>query len=521
MELFKKKIHMDRVKTEAVSQIVLEDDLNVPEQKPDVEGLNFSRGCVLVDEVRPGADHVDVRGRLSFNLLYHTQEDGGRLACLEGKIPFEEKVNLQGALGTDHVTVTGKVEDFSVGIINSRKLSVRSVLTLDAWVEELYDEEVPVGIEGGEAVEYRKAPVEAAQIAISKNDIFRIKEEVSLPANYPNVFQVLFDSVELGEVEVRVLAEKIQLQGEVRLFLLYEGEGEERPVRAYECRIPFGGMLDCQGCREDMIPDIRYELAMAERGQLDFAIRPDLDGEERVLSLELVLNIAMKLYEEEKVEMVTDVYGTSEWVEASLRPAQLRRLLGKVNGKCKVADHVRVGGGNILQLLHSEGSVNVDEEEIVDGGVRLSGSLCLDVLYVTDDDEAPYANIRAHLPFQYTLEVGRIAPSDAARVKAQVEQLQVAMLDGEEMDVKAILSFSTTVFANEPMELIQSVSTRPLDAADLSALPGMAIYFVKPGDNLWNIGKRYFVPVESIRQWNGLQSDTLSPGQKLLIVKGA
>ena len=44
---------------------------------------------------------------------------------------------------------------------------------------------------------------------------------------------------------------------------------------------------------------------------------------------------------------------------------------------------------------------------------------------------------------------------------------------------------------------------------------------VKEGDNLWNIGKKYYVPVEGLRQLNALDSDEVKPGQKLLIVKGS
>lgn len=43
---------------------------------------------------------------------------------------------------------------------------------------------------------------------------------------------------------------------------------------------------------------------------------------------------------------------------------------------------------------------------------------------------------------------------------------------------------------------------------------------VKAGDNLWNIGKKYYVPVDNLREINELSSDELKPGQKMLIVKG-
>ena len=58
------------------------------------------------------------------------------------------------------------------------------------------------------------------------------------------------------------------------------------------------------------------------------------------------------------------------------------------------------------------------------------------------------------------------------------------------------------------------------DAEKMAALPGIAVYMVKEGDSLWDIGKRYYVPVSAIRQTNSLTSDEIKTGDKLLIVKG-
>ena len=104
-------------------------------------------------------------------------------------------------------------------------------------------------------------------------------------------------------------------------------------------------------------------------------------------------------------------------------------------------------------------------------------------------------------------------------MRAEVEQLQATMLDGEEMDVKAVLSFSTVVFKTMPVALISDVTVAPLDAAKMNNLPGMVVYMVKDGDNLWNIGKKYYVSVDSLKKMNGMESDEVKSGQKLLIVK--
>ena len=250
-------------------------------------------------------------------------------------------------------------------------------------------------------------------------------------------------------------------------------------------------------------------------------MRPDFDGEERSIGMELVIDIAIRVYEEEKLEIISDIYGVSKEISTITHQASLRRLLSKVTGKTKVTEHVHVSDGTVLQLLHSEGTVIVEQQETVENGILLKGALSVKVMYITGEDESPYGCTQAQIPYSYTLEVPDIAPEDMGKVHAEVEQLQVTMLDGEEMDVKAVLCFATTVFKSIPVNLISEVTVSDLDMSRMSNLPGMVVYMVKEGDNLWNIGKQYYVPVESLRQLNELESDEIKAGQKLLVVKGS
>ena len=144
---------MDRVKRSTVIQFTMEEDLNLPEDKPDISTLNLEKGEVVIEEIRPGTDEVTVRGKLGYAILYHTQETGSNLVLLSGALPFEEKIHMEGTLPSDTVAVNGTVEDFTVNMINSRKLNLQALLLLTARIEEIYDEELPVGIQGGSAGE--------------------------------------------------------------------------------------------------------------------------------------------------------------------------------------------------------------------------------------------------------------------------------------------------------------------------------------------------------------------------------
>lgn len=515
MELVKKNIHMDRIKCKAATQITLDDDVNISDSMPDAIAVILDKAEVKVEETKATADHVNVKGSMQFFVLYQSEE-GTTPVLMTGKIPFEEQLYMEGVEPTDQVTVHIGQEDLNISLINSRKLNIQALLGLQAQVEELYDEETAVELYHEEPVEYRKNGVELSEITIQKKDIFRIKEELELPQNYPNIFKLLWESVKLGEVECKPLDEKISIQGELEVFALYEGEGEDTPIRYYETTVPFNGIVDCHGCRETMLPDIRYEI-----GHKEMEVRPDFDGEERILGLDLVVDLDMKLYEEECVAILADVYGVTKEVEAVTRKGCYKDILVCSTGKCKVADKIKVkaNASRVLQLCHSEGNVQIDSTQPVENGILLEGSVGVQVLYITGEDKQPYACLKGHIPFRYTLEATGIESSSEYNVQAQVEQINGAMLDSEEVEIKAVLCFHAVVFKVMEQDIVTDIIVKELDIAKVNDLPGLVAYIAKEGDTLWQIGKKYYVPVAQIKEMNNLGSDELRPGDKLLIVK--
>ena len=108
MELTTKNIHMDRIKCEMQTQVALEDDINIADVKPDVFALVTEKGEVEIEEIRAAEDHVTVKGKLRFCILYLSDEDVHHPAGMEGNLGFEEKLFLKGVLPSDAVTVCSR-----------------------------------------------------------------------------------------------------------------------------------------------------------------------------------------------------------------------------------------------------------------------------------------------------------------------------------------------------------------------------------------------------------------------------
>ena len=516
MEIKKTNVHIEQVKECISSQFVLEQDINLSETRPDIAAICMRRAQLVVEELRPYTDVVQVKGNLEYSILYQTEGDGCRLERLEGTLPFEETIHMQGVAAGDIVKADSVVEDFSVSVINSRKLSVQSVITMNVCTKEMGSVEFPTDMTGLDGYEYRQVASDVTQLVLSKNDLFRIKQEKKLSGEYPNIQNILWQSARIQEMDTRPMADKLMLQGELALFVLYECEGEQHEIRFYENTIPFNGNLECSGMDSDMTADVRWKM-----GNFQLSVKPDEDGEERVLQLDVNLQLEIRAYKEMQLRYISDLYSVKKQVTLEREKRNIPHLLAKVTGKHKMVEQIDTGiiPGTILQLLHGEGDVHVDHVESVEQGASVSGDIAVQVLCVTGDDLQPYEMVEKVIPYTYVLECGDMKGMPIPEVTAELEKLDVSLADDGQILVKAVISFYMIAFGREEVNLVMSVKEAEIDRDSLMALPGMAIYVAGKGDTLWDIGKKYYISVDTLQQINELESKELTEGQKLLVMK--
>lgn len=515
MELVKRNIHRDCQKCKASTQITLEDDVNVSDSRPDAYKLIMDRGNVVIEEIKVTDDHVDVKGKLCFQMLYLTEEKKADVAQMEGSVSFDERMYMAGVETGDSVSVEWEIEDLSIGLINSRKFSVQSLIMLTAFCEEICDEETAVDLVCDEPVEFRKKTLDIAAMVIRKKDLFRVKEEVEMPGSFPNILSIIWWEAAPVNVEFKMLTDKIAIQGEVKAFFLYRGEGEEEELCHYETTMPFSGTIDCAGAEEGMIPEIRCQTEMKEA-----LVRPDLDGEERIITFEMCLNLEICAYEEEELAILSDVYGVTKEISVSEREATFRRLAAKGNGKMKLSGHFKAeDDAQIVRILHTGGNVQITEQTVFTDGVEITGTVNIKVLYESSREEEKYGMLKESIPFSHVLETNVETENCVCLLQADAEQITVSAIDGNEIDIKCVLFFHGNVYREWEEKIIEQVTASELDNEKMAGLPGIAVYVVKENDSLWDIGKRYYVPVSTLRQTNELTSDDVKCGDRILIVK--
>lgn len=517
MELKQHLIHRKYHKCEAKNQITIGEDFSVPEGRSDVGGILQKRGELRVEEVHAEKGKMRIRGMLHVWVLYLTERAAKPMDHLELEIPFDEVLYMDGAESGDQLKLDWSMEQFQVTIIHPGKLSVRALVNLYALVIGTEEHLITEGAVGEEAVYTKTEPYTYAEPVMERNDSYRIREEVTLPANKPNVENVLWQDLQLRSLDMRILEGKLGIKGELLLFAVYEGEGDSASVQWLEQTVPFHGTLEIPELTGEMVGVLEHEI---DHWQMD--VKPDYDGELRTFQLEMLLNIHMQIWEERSGQCLKDAYSTKEELTLSTQELTYERFRMCNQAKCRVKGQETVDPNlRILQILGQQARIQNRSAKMTEQGILCEGFLEVQILFVTANDRQPFGSALITVPYQQLVEISGIAPGDRWKISETIDQILITMPDGGTIELSGTIDLSVCVMEPCRMENVTEIAAAPYDQEKGQKLPGMTIHFVQPKESLWEIAKAYRTTAEEIKKQNDLSADEIFSGQKLLLLKSS
>lgn len=517
MEIKMQSIHMNRVKCRNAVRVTVDDDVNVPDNKPDVRTVIWKTGTVRLNEKKWSGGRMYMKGTLVYHVLYLSEEEDRPVQSIRGELGFDESVELPEACAEDAVTVRMEAEELEIGMIHSRKLAVRAVLGILVQAEELHDVRAAVSLQEAPAVHTRTREIPVTSIVVDKKDTARLREELFLPSGKDSIGELLYWELEPRGMETRAREDSLEVKGELSLFLLWRSDREEGGLESYETALPFKAEFEVSGCREGLIEDVTFRLVNEA-----VSVKADEDGEDRLLEAEAVLEAEMKLYEEGEMELLSDLFATDCILTPLVQEEEYENLVLKNDSRMRVSERLSLDESMPGMLQICRGRVEMKPDVCVRDGelLRLSGNLDVSVLYVSDEDEKPLQSFYTKVPFEHQIEIRGLTPDSVYDVRCNVAEAMFSMVRNGEAEVKAELAFAVMVMENRKEEMIVNTERVEFETDRLEELPSMIGYTVKAGERLWDIAKRYCTAPEEIIRLNE-HAGEVKEGDLLLMVKAS
>jgi hypothetical protein len=515
IELIEKSISILEPKGVQRVQITIDEDINLSEMKPDIDRILQNAIRLKIDEASVGNDKISILGVLKCNILYVPLNDSKPIHNIWSMIEFDEVVNMEGVSKGDSVDLELGIEDIRVRVINSRKMNVKAIILLKVTANENKAVRFTSDISKTD-LEKQYSSITLSQLGISKKESYKIKDELAIPAGKPNIMELLWHDVSIQNSEIKLIEDKVNFKGTLCVAALYLGENAESSLEFVENELSFNGLINAEGCKEDMISDVNIGIL-----EDNIQIRPDIDGEERVLLVEVATELDLKLYNEEKVDILTDVYSLEKDIAIDKDNVSYQQLLCKNESQVMIKESISMleEEPDVMQIYFANGDVNVDNYDITEDSLNVEGTLFCKVMYVAADDSSPINVYETTIPFEHTLRINDINENSRISIRPYINQIGCAMAGEREFEIKCLVNIDATVFDEKDVSVIVNAEENELDYGKLHELPGIVGYIVKENDDLWYIAKKYKTKVESIKQLNSLDSYEIKRGDKLIVMK--
>ena len=514
IECIRDLLKLDQAIGEGVSQALVEGEATIPEDKAAVARILDVGGDALISSCEVIQDKVMIEGVIHYDILYVPDNGGGAVETTEADIAFTHYLDVPGAKPKMGSRMKLAVEHMDYELISGRKLSLKSVLDLEARVEQTMELEALSKIQGIEDVEVLSDHIHLTSLAGSGKAQTMLREDIELADQMPSVVKIIRRDVKVRVNEKKAADNKVIAHGDLQLKLLYICDDPEDPIHLINRNIPFSHFVEIPGAYQGM--DCEVDVNVSE---LYVEPKENINDEMRIVDIEAILAMEAKVYEAQDSNIIVDAYSPSTRLGLRKRKVNLKKLAGESQGQTVVKQSISFPEGvpQARKILYVDVKPVVTDEHMEQGKVVFEGLLSAQFVYQVKDESVSIASFKEDVPFRQVMEVEGAEEDMECRCQVSEEHTSFVLIAPDEVELKAVLSSKAVVHKSIEKELLIGVDE--LENTGISE-GGIYVYFVQPGDSLWSIAKRYNTTIGNILKYNELdEKGPLKAGSKLIIFK--
>ncbi len=485
----------------------IEGEVVIQDIKPDILSIVKISKKICIAKKTIEDNKVRLDGTVDICIVYIADDETNSVRGVNSQIGFSEVLDFKGI---DEKTIlkmkysSNKVE---YKVINGRKISIRCPITFDMKAFKNCDVNIIKGITNDEKMQFQKVEKNICGPINQSNTNVEIKENIKLNDENLPISEILDSSISIKNKEYKISYNKILAKAEACVKIIYIADNEKQNIETFETTLPVMGFIDVDGINENNEVVIDYEIK-------DFSVRPVYqDLQSNAILIESDIDVTTYSYETRNIELVTDFYTPNSILKVENENINiLKRMIDKED-KIEIIQDLVVPELDNTNILNIDGAIELNEKNILDGKVAITGNIDVNIFYAKNDSHI-VENKKLELPFQQVIKIDDINKNMSPIVHIHIEDIEYKKSGENQLQV--VVKLVVTIISDEEIE-INSVTKLEVSDEKVPDMPSIVIYYVKHGDSLWNIAKKFRSTVDYIKEVNELKDDMIYSGQRLLI----
>lgn len=515
LELVKEAVRLNQLIGEDTTQTVVENDIIVPDVKPDIARILLLDGDAWIDRSEAASEKILINGTVRYKILYISDDPEQPIKSINTTTGFQYSMDIPETRQGMQCRVKCDIEHLEYEILNSRKVNVRAVLSLFGKTTNQIEQYITRDFEGLEDVQVLKNNVSVnSYIGVTEIGC-PIREILEVPSGKPAILEILRSDTKITAKEFTLSEDKIVASGELNISTLYIGDDEVRGIQFMEHEIPFSQYIELLGVNEDSYCDIEFEV-----GETICEADEDADGELRLLKCEATVKATAECFGKKEIELVEDAYSPNSRMSIEKEKLNFAELVSENTSQITLKENIDIdeNAPDISELFNVMGKLSLSGGEVTDDHISIEGVVISNILYLADNEEQPVFCAEREFPFRQTLEVKGARPGMGLDVEMDIEHSSYSIVSTRDVEVRFVISLKTRVSKQTAISVIAKAADQPMDDKRKAQQPSVTIYFAQQDDTLWNVAKKYYTTVDELISNNDFEdASRLMEGEQIII----
>ena len=511
MDIKKETITVSETVMRTNEKVLVSSDIIVPDVKSDIAKVLRLDADAIVESCTYTGSHIEIDGKIYLTILYVPENNENQPVCsIVTDIPFETQI--EDSRLTEGVKAVCKADVYNIefNLLNSRKLCAKTLVDLNLHVIRLKQEDFVVSMDDSSFEVYDDS-AKIFSLIDFKNTKFTAEEILDFPSGKPGAVSVLKTDVRLMDYQTHIITGKIIVKGSVESCCLYVGDNGKIEFVNHE--IPFTEVIDASGVNENSICDLTLGVCVSSA-----RLRADSDGDMRLLELEMLFSAEVLAYEQSEIKLISDCFSVSDNAVCKQKKINLEKL---VYSECLRKD---IKGSIVLgeNMPPVETVYNIlvkpyiEKTTVSDGQINIEGSCDCYALYLSSKENMPIFSAMSSVEFSLSVNSNQINENCICSAAAKVNSSSYNITLSGEIEIRCALDVCVSATDTYEKEFVSEIE--PAQDEPKNKRHGVCVYFVKKGDSLWKIAKKYKVPLGLLIKLNKLENpDLIYPGQPVLV----
>lgn len=503
VDVTKESVVLNKIVGQKNETIMVEGDLIVPDVKPDILNTINTTGnvCIYKKEVLDGKVRID--GNVNVYVIYLADNEEESIRSLNTNIDFTQVLDFEGCNSDMSVDENVSVKSIECKILNGRKINVKATLQFEMEVYSNENVDIIKQINNIQDIQSLESDLRINSLVGEGCSKAYAKDTIVIE-NIDNLAEILKVDLCIVNKDIKISYNKVLGKADIAVKMMYLTE--DNRIKMVESKIPVMGFVDIENIDESNICDMKYKLK-------NIVVKPN-SVEEHSVYIEVEVELYCRVYENKEIKLIQDLYSPSESLSFN------QRCVNTMSNKCGIKDICNIRERIMVPEINGNEIYDVDirpiilNKNITNSKVMYEGEIEVNFIFAAKN-VAGIDVKQVKLPFNFNVDAQDI--NQNMNIDTKVEVINQDFIVGSDgaIDSKIDLEFSLNMSNTIKINIIDEVN---IDETRDRQIYSMVIYFVKPGDTLWNIAKKFRSTISDIARVNNIEDvNKIYVGQQLFI----